>query len=112
MELIGVPQKKDTINAQISTDLGRYNVYQTPERKHFFKTPTVRNVSKTAPYMHNGVYTTLAEVVDFYNRGGGAGIGIDAAYQTLPPEPLNLTTKEQEDLISFLKTLEDPIMEY
>ena len=107
MELIGVPNKKDTINAQISTDLGRYYVFNTEERKHFFKTPTVRNIALTAPYMHNGVYNTLEEVVDFYNRGGGQGIGIDLPLQTLPTDPLELTKKEQEDLVLFLKTLTD-----
>ena len=107
LEAIGVPAKNDTINANISPDLGRYNVFQTENRKHFFKTPTVRNVELTAPYMHNGVFNTLEEVIDFYNRGGGQGIGIDLPLQTLPPDPLNLTMKEQEDLVLFLKTLTD-----
>ncbi|SHI47395.1 cytochrome c peroxidase [Aquimarina spongiae] len=107
IELIAVPEQNDTINATISPDLGRYYVYKTPERKHFFKTSTVRNVSKTAPYMHNGVYNTLEEVVDFYNRGGGAGIGIDQEYQTLPPDPLNLSPQEIKDLIAFMESLED-----
>ncbi len=107
MELLGVPIKNDTINAIVDTDLGRYNFYKTEERKHFFKTPTVRNIELTAPYMHNGVYTTLEEVIDFYNRGGGAGIGIDLELQTLPPDPLNLSKDEQTDLILFLKTLTD-----
>lgn len=109
LELIGVPEKKDTINAMISSDLGRYHVYKTEERKHFFKTPTIRNASLTSPYMHNGVYTTLDEVIDFYNRGGGAGIGIAMENQTLPADKLNLTQKEQNDLIAFIKSLEDPI---
>ncbi|MFW2376790.1 MAG: cytochrome-c peroxidase, partial [Cellulophaga baltica] len=107
MELIGVPQENDTINAVISQDLGRYDKFKTEERKHFFKTPTVRNVEKTAPYMHNGVYTSLEQVVDFYNRGGGQGIGIEEAYQTLPFDNLNLTKKEQAELVAFMKTLTD-----
>ncbi len=107
IELIGVPDKNDTINVKISPDLGRYYVYNTPERKHFFKTSTVRNASKTAPYMHNGVYTTLEEVVDFYNRGGGSGIGIEQEYQTLPPDHLNLTDQELQDIIAFMRSLED-----
>lgn len=107
LELLGVPQRKDTINAVVDSDLGRFYMYETEERKFFFKTPTVRNSELTAPYMHNGVYETLEEVIDFYNRGGGAGIGIDLDYQTLPPDPLNLTTAEQEDLVLFLKTLTD-----
>lgn len=78
----------------------------------FFKTPTVRNAGKTAPYMHNGVYTTLEDVMDFYNRGGGIGIGIHNEYQTLPPDPLDLTNQEIKDIISFIRTLEDNIEAY
>ncbi|WP_084060898.1 cytochrome-c peroxidase [Cellulophaga tyrosinoxydans] len=107
MELIGVPEQNDTINAVISSDLGRYNMFKTQERKHFFKTPTVRNIEKTAPYMHNGVYTTLEQVVDFYNRGGGQGIGINEEYQTLPFDNLQLTKKEQAAIVAFMKTLTD-----
>ncbi|MCB0455884.1 MAG: methylamine utilization protein [Aequorivita sp.] len=104
-ELLGVP--KDTITNVVDTDFGRYDVYQTEERKHFFKTPTVRNISKTAPYMHNGVYNTLHQVLVFYNNGGGAGLGMDLEYQTLPPDALNLTEQEMEDIVLFMNTLED-----
>lgn len=107
LEAIGVPQNKDTINAQISIDLGRYNQFKTPERKHFFKTPTIRNAALTAPYMHNGVYNTLEEVVDFYNKGGGQGVGINLPNQTLPFDNLNLTKSEQKDVVAFIKTLTD-----
>ncbi len=107
MELIGVPSKNDTLNTIIDDDLGRYNYFGTEERKHFFKTPTVRNIERTGPYMHNGVYTTLEETVDFYNRGGGAGIGIHSEYQTLPPDPLELTEQEQTDIIAFMRSLTD-----
>ena len=107
IELIGVPGQNDTLKAIISPDLGRYYVYETPERKHFFKTPTVRNIKKTAPYMHNGVYQNLKDVITFYNKGGGSGIGIEEKYQTLPPDPLGLSKKEQNDLILFMKTLTD-----
>ena len=72
-----------------------------------FKTPTVRNVEVTAPYMHNGVYATLEEVMDFYNKGGGAGMGFDLERQTLPFDELNLTKKEQMALVAFVKTLTD-----
>ena len=107
LELIGVPEKNDTINAVISTDPGRYNIFHTKERKGFFKTPTVRNIAKTATYMHNGVYKNLEAVLDFYNRGGGKGIGIYEEYQTLPFDELNLTKEEQNMIISFMKTLTD-----
>ncbi|MFD2540753.1 cytochrome-c peroxidase [Lacinutrix gracilariae] len=107
VELLGVPEKKDTINAMISDDLGRYNVFKTFQRKHFFKTPTVRNSEVTGPYMHNGVYDTLEEVVDFYNRGGGKGIGIHEEFQTLPFDALDLSKAEQESIVAFMKTLTD-----
>ena len=107
LELIGVPEKNDTINAVVSNDPGRYNMIKTKERKHFFKTPTIRNIEKTAPYMHNGVYNTLEEVLDFYNRGGGKGIGIHEKHQTLPFDNLNLSLEEQTHIIAFMKTLTD-----
>lgn len=107
IELLGVPSKNDTINALVDADLGGFHLFGTAERKYFFKTPTVRNAALTAPYMHNGVYTELAEVVDFYNRGGGAGIGIDLPLQTLPPDPLQLTKKEQQALVDFMASLTD-----
>ncbi|MGB0165454.1 MAG: cytochrome-c peroxidase [Luteibaculum sp.] len=107
LESIGVPDKADTANATLDSDVGRYAVFNTEERKFFFKTPTVRNVEFTAPYMHNGVYKTLEEVVDFYNRGGGAGIGIELENQTLPSDPLNLSEQEKADLVAFMKSLSD-----
>ena len=57
--------------------------------------------------MHNGVYNSLEQVVDFYNRGGGVGVGLKVDNQTLPPDALNLTTQEQKQLVAFLKTLND-----
>jgi cytochrome c peroxidase len=111
MELIGVPKTTDTLNVFIDVDLGRYDLYQTEVRKHFFKTPTVRNVANTGPYMHNGVYKSLREVVDFYNKGGGVGLGLDLPYQTLPSDNLNLSDKEINDLIAFMETLNDDLPE-
>ncbi|WBX72163.1 cytochrome-c peroxidase [Tenacibaculum retecalamus] len=107
LEFIGVPISTDTINPMISSDLGRYNLYKTPERKHFFKTPTIRNIAKTAPYMHNGVYKTLKEVMDFYNKGGGEGLGFHNEKQTLPFDKLNLSEKEITQVVDFMKTLTD-----
>ncbi|PKQ46814.1 cytochrome-c peroxidase [Confluentibacter flavum] len=109
MELIGVPKTNDTINAEIDNDLGRFLVFGTKQKKHFFKTPTIRNIEKTAPYMHNGVFNTLEEVVDFYNKGGGAGLGIDSEFQTLPPDELNLNKQEVSELVVFMKTLTDSL---
>ncbi len=106
LEAIGVP--KDTLqNSEIDPDLGRYHLFKTEERKHFFKTPTVRNASLTAPYMHNGVYANLEQVMDFYNKGGGTGLGFDFKMQTLPSDSLELSQEEIEDIILFMKTLTD-----
>lgn len=109
LESIGVPGTIDTLQPFIDEDEGRFRVYQTPERKYFFKTPTLRNIEKTGPYMHNGIFVTLEEVIDFYDKGGGIGIGLEIKNQTLPSDSLNLTKKEKEDLILFLKTLTDPL---
>ena len=59
--------------------------------------------------MHNGVFDTLEEVRDFYNKGGGCGLKIAPAYQTLPSDKLNLSKKEISDIITFMKTLTDTV---
>jgi cytochrome c peroxidase len=104
-EVIGIPDNKD--NKMLDDDLGFYWRFEEELHRGMFKTPTVRNAEITAPYMHNGVYTTLEEVIDFYNKGGGAGMGFDLERQTLPFDELNLTEKEQKALVSFVKTLTD-----
>lgn len=104
-EIIGTPEHKN--NQNLSPDLGRYIQYQMPQLKNAFKTPTVRNVAVTAPYMHNGVFATLEEVIDFYNKGGGVGSGIVVDNQTLPSDELNLTENEKKAIIAFMKTLTD-----
>lgn len=110
-EILGVPVKADTINLQLDYDLGRIASSQpqdvAPFYAHSFKTVTVRNIAHTAPYFHNGAYQTLEEVLDFYNRGGGAGMGLDLPYQTLPDSPLNLSQNEMNDIITFMETLTD-----
>ena len=72
-----------------------------------FKTPSIRNSDLTAPYMHNGVYETLEEVIEFYEVGGGLGLGFDLPNQTLPSGSLGLTKEEKEALESFIRTLND-----
>lgn len=105
LEIIGVPQTKE--NKKLDDDLGRYYLFNVEERKGAFKTPTIRNVELTAPYMHNGVYNTLEEVVNFYNQGGGAGLGFNVPHQTLPFDNLDLSTEEQSAIIAFMRTLTD-----
>ena len=110
-------------------DLGRYKVTNNEEDIGAFKTPTLREIAGTAPYMHNGTLVSLEEVVAFYNRGGIANPFLDVemrrSKRTLeqmleyyekggkqkvpPPETelikLNLTKKEQSYLVAFLRTL-------
>ncbi|WP_243233163.1 cytochrome-c peroxidase [Flavobacterium pectinovorum] len=104
-EVIGTP--KDKTAKEISPDLGKYNQFKMDQLKNAFKTPSIRNVAKTAPYMHNGVFTSLEEVVDFYNKGGGKGLGYAVDNQTLPFDELKLTKKEESALVAFMKTLTD-----
>ena len=82
------------------TDDGRYAITDRKTDRGSFKTPPLRNVTQTAPYMHNGVFKTLVEVIDFYDIGGGKNPNLD-----IQMKPLNLTSKEKENLIEFLKTL-------
>ncbi|WMN07735.1 cytochrome c peroxidase [Marivirga arenosa] len=103
-EVIGVPLV--ATNDQLDTlDLGFYTFYEVDIHKGMFRTPTVRNSALTAPYMHNGIYNSLDEVIDFYNRGGGKGLGLAVEHQTLPFDSLSLNSKEKEALIAFLETL-------
>lgn len=105
-EVLGVP----AVNKKpysIDADSGKYAVIKSMPYLHAFKTSTVRNSAVTAPYMHNGVFTTLDEVIDFYNKGGGVGLGIQAGNQTLPAEQLDLSKEEQKQLIAFIEALND-----
>ena len=103
-EVIGVPASAS--GHEIDGDPGRYAIVRSESFRHAFKTPTVRNAARTAPYMHNGVFATLDQVVDFYDRGGGAGLGFSVPNQTLPFDKLGLTPQEHGDIIAFIKTLD------
>jgi cytochrome c peroxidase len=72
-----------------------------------FKIPTLRNIALTAPYMHNGAFETLEEVLDFYSGGGGRGLGLDVPLQDDKIRKFNLTPQEKADLIAFLLALTD-----
>lgn len=106
-EVLGVPKTKDKNPAQLDDDLGKYLFLPSPVYKYSFKTATLRNIALTSPYMHNGVYTTLEEVMEFYNNGGGKELHIAPPNQTLPFDKLSLTKKESKNIIAFLKTLTD-----
>ncbi|MCB6001081.1 cytochrome-c peroxidase [Flavobacterium psychrophilum] len=102
-EVLGVPNNYK----KIDEDLGKFELTKAEIHKYSFKTPTLRNIALTAPYMHNGVYKTLGEVINFYNDGGGKGLGFNLSNQTLPEDKLNLTAIEKKQLIAFIKTLTD-----
>ncbi len=112
-EVLGVPA--DTTNTAIDADEGRFangRPHEAAEHyRHSFKTVTVRNVALTPPYMHNGIYETLEQVVDFYNNGGGAGMGLEVEYQTLAPDSLGLNLEEQAALVKFMGSLTDDSFE-
>ena len=102
-EVLGVPKKRG--GKHIDPDLGLYNIQSGDFNKHAFKTTTVRNSARTAPYMHNGVFRTMEEVIDFYNKGGGIGAGVKVPNQTLDPAPLQLNQREKTRLIAFIRSL-------
>ncbi|XOV95256.1 MAG: cytochrome-c peroxidase [Bacteroidota bacterium] len=110
-EVLGVTQGFDSLAPKLDTDVGRMGNGLTldhqPYLRHSFKTPTVRNIALTAPYMHNGSFETLEDVLAFYNLGGGAGMGLEVENQTLSDEPLGLSAQEIEDIIGFMETLTD-----
>jgi cytochrome c peroxidase len=82
------------------TELGRYLVTKQPKDIGAFKTPTLRDIELTTPYMHNGSEKTLIDVVRFYNRGGNASANLDERLH-----PLNLSDEEINELVEFMRTL-------
>ena len=103
-EVLGVPVS--LADSTLDPDPGYYGVIGVDSYRHAFKVPTIRNINKTAPYMHNGIYQTLDQLMEFYNNGGAAGLGMNLPNQTLSKEKLNLTTGEIEDIIAFMRSLE------
>ena len=109
-EVLGVPGTASK-PWRLDDDLGRRLNGLQKERADFyrnsFKTPTLRNIALTGPYMHNGVFNSLEEVMEFYNLGGGAGSGMQLEHQTLASDPLNLTDQEIAQIIVFMQALTD-----
>jgi cytochrome c peroxidase len=104
-EVIGVPvslKKKE-----LDPDLGKFNFTRSEIHRHSFKTPTLRNIALTAPYMHNGAFRTLDDVMQFYNRGGGRTLKTAPENLTLPFDRLQLSKKEMKAVEAFLKALTD-----
>ncbi|MCY0968514.1 cytochrome-c peroxidase [Chryseobacterium wangxinyae] len=111
-EVLGVTKKPIKISPlEIDSDQGRIKSNVKKEDswiyENSFKTMTVRNIALTKPYFHNGAFNTLEEVLDFYNEGGGEGLGLKIKNQTLPSDKLNLTETEIKQIIAFLNSLTD-----
>jgi cytochrome c peroxidase len=105
-EVLGTPATDDLLHPRPDQDTGQARLM--PFLPHgAFKTPTVRNAAMTAPFMHNGAFRSLETVIDFYDKGGGQGLGLDIPGQTLPAQPLRLDTTEKADLRAFLEALTD-----
>lgn len=93
-------QSLESITETKASDLGRYEITQNPQDRWKYKTPTLRNINLTAPYMHNGSLLTLEDVVRFYNQGGVNNKGLDPLIK-----PLQLNNEEISQLVDFLKSL-------
>ena len=90
----------DPVSETTPNDLGLYEITQDPGDRWKYKTPSLRNVALTAPYMHNGSISTLKGVIAFYNRGGVSNDLLDSLIK-----PLNLSEQEMDDLAAFLESL-------
>jgi cytochrome c peroxidase len=86
-------------NLGVGSDPGRFTITKQPKDTGAFKTPHLRNVARTAPYMHDGSEKTLADVIAFYDRGGNPNPNLDGGMR-----PLGLTDGEKADLVALLET--------
>ena len=84
----------------VASDLGLYEITENPADRWKYRTPTLRNIALTAPYMHDGSISTLAEIIEFYNQGG-----IDNELRDPLVRPLNLSKEEASQLLAFLNAL-------
>jgi cytochrome c peroxidase len=90
----------ETSSEKPQNDVGRFEITEDPKDSWKYKTPSLRNLTVTAPYMHDGSLATLEEVVSFYNKGGEDNPDKDSLLK-----PLGLSAKEQFSLVAFLKSL-------
>jgi len=90
----------DSVSEKKPNDVGLYEITENPADRWKYKTPSLRNVALTAPYMHDGAFKTLEEVVKFYNKGGAPNEELDPLIK-----PLGLTPDEIQDISAFLNNL-------
>jgi cytochrome c peroxidase len=88
-------------------DIGRMAVTKSDADRGKFKTPSLRNIARTAPYMHDGRFATLEEVVEHYSSGVRRSPALDPNLAKHPEQGIQLTAQEKADLVAFLKTLTD-----
>jgi cytochrome c peroxidase len=93
-------------NTGIPGDEGRFKITGNPDHRGAFKTPTLREIARSAPYMHDGSIPTLEAVIDHYSEGGRANPQLDPEIR-----PLRLTDAEKSALVAFLRTLSGQIRE-
>jgi cytochrome c peroxidase len=107
-EVLGTPE--DTSFKALSVDSGRWLVNKAPQTLHAFRTGSIRNAKYTKPYMHNGIFKSLEEVIDFYDVGGGLGKKMAVDNQTLSGDSLKLSSAEKKQLLAFIYSLNENII--
>ena len=90
----------DNVGEKPAADLGHYEISQDPKDRWKYKTPMLRNVALSAPYMHDGSFSTLRSVVEFYNQGGIKNPGLDPLIR-----PINLNDSEISQIVTFMESL-------
>lgn len=106
-EVLGTPA--DTGFKALSSDKGRYGINPAHETLNAFRTGSIRNAQYTKPYMHNGVFKDLDQLIEFYNNGGGAGRGLQVGNQTLSSDSLHLNKTDKQNLVAFITSLNEKI---
>lgn len=99
--VLGVPDTNPD-----APDLGQLEVLNAPDATHAFRTPSLRNIALSAPYMHNGAFATLEEVIEFYAAGGGPAFGVEVVPDSFI-RGFDLDEQETSDLVAFLYALTD-----
>jgi cytochrome c peroxidase len=104
VEVIGTPSSPRRAS-RLDPDSGRAAIDHLPAHLRAFKTPSLRSVAGSAPYMHNGAFRTLDDVLGFYDGGGALGAGARITNQTLAPDSLHLSPGERKAIIAFIGSL-------
>jgi cytochrome c peroxidase len=104
VEVIGTPSSPRDARV-LDPDSGRAGIDHLPAHLRAFKTPSLRNVAGSKPYMHNGAFRTLDDVIRFYDGGGALGAGARITNQTLAPDSLHLSASERSAIIAFIGSI-------